>query len=338
MGNVELENRNDSVFQKAEAGKSLATIGSRSREGRISPIDQRSSSGVPSSARLRSQAQLTSSEIRNKAKTLRERAVWDLREGGYRHREIGHVLGITRQRTSQIERDLVLRALASKSSRGHLDAGPTKTLHWPAKRRVRGIAVDDFTRRLDAINERYEQQLRQILSNGYNRQKSSARVKDGESTLFWKVWPLVERYELKPFSFSSLVGDFPSLSEQSHLAQLLSRLRRRGVLKKVGSMRIQGQNLPEIMMTQIPIEQFVAPKIEKLVAKWIRKLEQLKSGYCPNRVDRSIQSIRNDLYQRLLGEGWSESEVERAFNAAFPAKMLNKSLSDESRPNQPSSR
>jgi hypothetical protein len=91
-------------------------------------------------------------------------------------------------------------------------------------------------------------------------------------------------------------------------------------LRKVGTVRIRGQNLPEIMMAQIPIEQFVAPKIEKLVAKWTRKLEQLKSAYCPNRTDRSIQSIRKELMQALMKEGRSQSEIEAVFRSALQRK------------------
>ena len=235
---------------------SESTIRSNSHHGReVIPaaIDQRGAAGIASSVRLGTQPPLTSSEVRNEAKTLRERVVWDLREEGYRHREIANVLGMTKQRASQIERELILRAAASKSNRERLSNSPSKTLRRTGNRRVRGIAVDDFMRRLDAINGGYEKQLHHILRSGYNRQKSHARGKDAESTLFWKVWPLIERYELRPFSFSSLVGDFACLSEQSHLPQLLSRLRRRGLLRKVGTVRIRGQNLPEIMMAQIPI-------------------------------------------------------------------------------------
>jgi len=302
---------------------SESTIRSNSHHGRgIIPagIDQRGAAGIASSMRLGTQPPLTSSEVRNEAKTLREQVVWDLREEGYRHREIANVLGMTKQRASQIERELILRAAASKSNRERLSNSPSKTLRRTGNRRVRGIAVDDFMRRLDAINGGYEQQLHHILRSGYNRQKSHARGKDAESTLFWKVWPLIERYELRPFSFSSLVGDFACLSEQSHLPQLLSRLRRRGLLRKVGTVRIRGQNLPEIMMAQIPIEQFVAPKIEKLVAKWTRKLEQLKSAYCPNRTDRSIQSIRKELVQALMKEGRSQSEIEAVFRSGLQRK------------------
>jgi hypothetical protein len=320
MANRELDHTGDSAFENTNPGRGFATTRAHFRPRRPirAAIDQRGAAGnVRSALRVSGRSELTSSEIRNEAKNLRERVVWDLREDGYRHREIANVLGITKQRASQIECELLLRAAASKSSREQLSSDAAKAFRWKANRRVRGIPLDDFTRRLNAINGCYEQRFRHILSTGYNRQKSCARAKDAESTLFWKVWPLIERYHLKPFSFSTLARDFPSVTEQPHLPQLLSRLRRRGILSKVGSVRIAGQNLPEVVMVQIPIEQFLAPRIDKLVAKWICKLEQLKSAYCPNRTEHSIESIRKELIKMLMQEGRSKSEIEGVFRTAL---------------------
>src|ERR1019366_2108041 len=200
------------------------------------------SAGDRSSVRSRNQTRLTSSEIRGEAKTLREQVVWNLREEGYRYREIAELLRITKQRVSQIERQLILRAIASKSKRDHLLDGNPKAVRWKAKSRVRRITFDDFARHLEALNGYYEPQLQRILNRGYNRQRFCTRAKSPVSTLFWKVWPLIE--------LSRLIGDFPSLAQQPYLPQLLSRLRRRGLLRKVGSVRIEGHNLPEILMAQ----------------------------------------------------------------------------------------
>ncbi len=257
---------------------------------------------------------MTSSEIREEAKTLREQVIWELREQGYRFREIAELLGITKQRASQIARRLILRAKASKRKRHGPVGGHRKAVRWKAKSHVRRVTPDDFSRRLDALNGYYEAQLRRILKGGYNRQRFHIAAESPLSTLFWRVWPLIELYEFKPFSFSKLTVDFPSMAQQPHLTQLLSRLRRKGRLRNVGSVRIEGHNLPEVLMVQIPIEQYLAPKVEKLVVKWSLKLEQLQRTYRPSQPVRSIESLRKYLVQTLMEEGHSAFEIERVFS------------------------
>jgi hypothetical protein len=210
---------------------------------------------------------------------------------------------------------LILRARGAKSKWENSPDGPAEIVRWKVERPVRTVTIDEFERRLDAVNGYYEPQLQRILKRGYNRQKICARVKNPLATLFWKVWPLIETYELARFSYSRLIGDFPSLAEHPHLPQLLSRLRRKGLLRSVGSVRIEGQNLPEVLMAQTPIEQYLAPEIEKLVVKWIGKLEHVKSTYRANRIDCSMQSIRSQLIETLIEEGQSIREIEDVFRA-----------------------
>jgi len=264
--------------------------------------------------RSRNEPRWTSSEVREEAKTLREQVIWELREQGYRFREIAQLLGITKQRASQIERQLILRAMASKRKRPGPVGGRRKGVRWKAKSHVRRVTPDDFSRRLDALNGYYEAQLHRILKRGYNQQRFHIRAESSLSTLFWRVWPLIEMYEFKPFSFSKLTGDFPSMARQPHLTQLLSRLRSKGRLGNVGSVRMEGHNLPEVLMVQIPIEQYVAPKVEKLAVKWSLKLEQLQCTYLPSRQVRSIESLQKYLVRTLMEEGHSAFEIERVFN------------------------
>ncbi len=256
---------------------------------------------------------------------LREQVIWNLREQGYRDREIAEVLGITRQRVSQIERRLIARATAAKSSRNHLADPAPKGLRRHAKVRVHAVTSEDFERRLNALNRYYEPQLLRLLEGGCNRQKSSTR--SALSPLFWKAWPLIEHYQLQPFSFSMLVGDFPVLAGEAHLAQLLSRLRKKGLLRQVGTVRIEGQNLPEVLMAQTPIEDYLAPRIDKLVAIWAYQLRRLNSTFCSdlaaNRLARSTSSIRSHLIQSLLKEGRSVAQIESLFFSDRKRKSSN---------------
>ena len=177
------------------------------------------------------------------------------------------------------------------------------------------MTPDDFAKRLNALNDYYEAQLQHILRRGYNRQRLHIRSGSTFSTLFWRAWPLIESYELKPFSFSKLIRDFPSLAQQLYLAQLLSHLRRRGLLRKVGSVRMEGHNLPEVVMAQTPIEEYTRPKVDKLAVRWSIKLEQFKCTYRPTRPNRSIRSLRKNLVQNLFDEGYSPFEIERVFSS-----------------------
>ncbi len=258
-------------------------------------------------------ARPTPSETGERVESLRDRIVWDLRQQGYRFREIAELMGITKQRVSQIERRLIQRARsAPKKTRG-LAAGPPRAIGKKEESRIRSVTSEEFNRRLDALNRSYENQLNRILARGYNRQRIHTRGHHRASTLFQKVWPLIELYELRPFSFSKLVGDFPSLARQPHLPQLLCRLRTRGQLRKLGSIRIEGHNLPEALIAEAPIEQYAAPCIEKLVVRWSRKLEQLRCSYSATRPAQSIQSLRQSLIQTLLDQGHPAVEIERVF-------------------------
>ena len=326
MANLEFDPGNDYAPQHPEREPDLAAMDSD-----LEPASQRRSTT--------SGPALSESETPAEAPNLREQVIWSLREQGYRDREIAEVMGITRQRVSQIERRLVARAMAAKTSRNHLAVGAPKALRRHAKVRVHAVTSEDFERRLNTVNRYYDQQLQRLLKGGYNRQKSSARAP--MSPLFWKVWPLIEGYQLAPFSFSKLLGDFPALAQEAHLAQLLSRLRKKGLLQAVGSVRVKGQNLPEVLMAQTPIEKFIAPKIQKLVAGWARDLKHLNSTFCPdlpaNRLARSTESIRNHLIKSLFAEGRSAAEIENLFFANRKQKPSNFDRLEHSSPSvQPS--
>ena len=309
MADVGSDNGNEYASRIGKLPRGLAAIDSKPAVSSGRGASERAS------ARSKRQPGLTSLEIGSAAGTLREQVIWNLREEGYRDREIAELLGITKQRVSQIEHQLILRARGAKSKWENSPDGPAEIVRWKVERPVRTVTIDEFERRLDAVNGYYEPQLQRILKRGYNRQKICARAKNPLATLFWKVWPLIETYELERFSYSRLIDDFPSLAEHPHLPQLLSRLRKKGLLRSVGSVRIEGQNPPEVLMAQTPIEQYMAPEIEKLVVKWIGKLEHLKSTYRANRIDCSMQSIRSQLIETLIEEGQSIREIEDVFRA-----------------------
>jgi hypothetical protein len=262
------------------------------------------------------QLRLASSEVRETAKSLRELLLWDLREAGYSFREIGELLGITKQRASQIERKMVARATARSFDRAghHLLKHRRNAICSAYHVRVLRITGQEFESRLDAINRSYTAKFDRILERGYKRKRFADCSGAYETTEFWKLWPLIERYHRKPFCFSKLVSDFPQLANQPHLPQLLSRLRRTALLQKVGLVKVGTHNLPEILMAEAPIEQHVAATIEKLVVSWSRKLQRLQSEYRPIRPTRSIELTRQWLIERLLAEGVSRAEVVRVMD------------------------
>jgi hypothetical protein len=256
MSSAESHLESQNSIQVANHFRNLTVIDSETRRTTFSVRSRRSSrSSTP-------RVELTTAGILRHAKCLREKVIWNLREDGYSDREIADLLGITKQRVSQIERRLILRAETSRTGESRLMGG-AKNLRWKAARPVRKVTDDDFARHLGVLNRYYQAQFQRILTRGYNRQKPRHRTGNPATALFWKVWPSIEVYDHQPFSFSRLLKDFPTLAQQPHLPQLLARLRRKGLLRKVGSIRIDGQNLPEVLMAQTPWEEFVAPSIEK---------------------------------------------------------------------------
>jgi hypothetical protein len=280
--------------------------------------------------RSRGAIRLAPSEVRATAKNLRELLIWDLREEGYTFREIGELFSMTKQRASQIDRKLILRATAhslkgtSAAPRPHLQSIRSTPTIW-----IRTITREEFEDRLARINQDFERQFAKIIERDYKRQRMPAREGAArERTEFRRIWPYVEAYEKRPFSFSNLVADFPQLSGEPYLAQLLSRLRKTGLLQKVGMVTAVGHNHPEVLMVEAPIEQHAAAAIERLTAKWSAQLRRLQMLRRPNRPNRSIEASRQWLTDKLLGEGISLRQIEEAFGTreATPEPMHPRSL------------
>ena len=252
---------------------------------------------------------LRPSEIRQEARSLRELLLWDLREQGYCLREIAGVLGITKQRVSQLETGMIRRAVIAKAKAFDATSNPRKIVWKRNTSYVDLMTYDDFEKRVDALNARYEAQLKRILRRSH-RWQTAGLSEPSRSTLFRKVWPLIERYRDQPFNFSKLVEDFPVLARQPHLRQLLSRLRRQGLLRKVGAVRIESHNLPEVLMARTALEESVATQIEKLTSVWGRKLRELEAGYrfYSSQSDSSRPHSRDPRHQ-----GRSGFEFEKAF-------------------------
>jgi transcriptional regulator with XRE-family HTH domain len=258
---------------------------------------------------------LASAEIRETAMNLRELLLWDLKEEGYTFREIGELFGMSRQRASQIERKMIARAGARalnktpEALRPKVNAICKVPAIW-----IRTITREEFENRLASINRSFHAQFTRVIERGYKRQRLSNPTGAGRNAgEFWRVWPFIEAYQKRPFTFSQLVADFPQLSAEPHLAQSLSRLRRTGLLRKVKTVRVAGHNHPEVMMVEAPVEQHVAATIERLVARWSTRLRHLQVVRRPNRPSRSIELTRRWLIEKLRGEGISPSEIEEVF-------------------------
>ena len=234
---------------------------------------------------------LTPSEIRQEAKSPRERLLWDLRQRGCCLREVAEMLGITRQRVSQIETRMIRRAVLSRSNAGSTKAGLRKIVWKKNASYVHVLTFHEFERRRDALNARYAARLKRILKR-LQRWKKADLLEPTPSSLFRKVWPLVERYGDKPFHFSKLVDDFPVLAREPHLPQLLSRLRRKGLLRRVGTVQLDSHNLPEVLMARTRLEESAATQIDKLATQWALKLRELQFRY---RSVNSDQSLHNQL-------------------------------------------
>jgi transcriptional regulator with XRE-family HTH domain len=256
--------------------------------------------------------------------------LWDLREEGYTFREIGELFGMTKQRVSQIERKMILRATAhalkgaSAALRPQLQSIRNTPTTW-----IRTITREEFEDRLARINEAFERQFIKIIERDYKRQRVPAREGAArERTEFRRIWPYVEAYGKRSFTFSKLVADFPQLSSEPHLAQLLSRLRKTGLLQKVGKVAAVGHNHPEVLMVEAPIERHAAAAIERLTANWSAQLRRLQMLRRPNRPNRSIEASRQWLTDKLLGEGISLREIEEIFGPreATPEPLHLRSL------------
>ena len=241
---------------------------------------------------------LTPSEIRQEARSLRELLLWDLREQGYCLREIAGVLGITRQRVSQLETGMIRRAVIAKSKAFNPILDPGKIVWKRNTSYVKLVTFQEFEKRVDALNARYEAHLKRILKRFYWRQMTWARHQPSPSTLFRKVWPLIERYQEKPFNFSKLIEDFPALAQEPHLSQLLSRLRRQGLLRKVGSVRKASHNLPEVLMARTSWKESAATEIEKLASVWSRKLLELEARYQSIRPNQALRGHIREILHR----------------------------------------
>ena len=279
----------------------------------------------PNASRTRAAIRLAPSEVRATAKSLRELLLWDLREEGYTFREIGELFRMTKQRASQIERRMIVRASSrafsrsSASPRQHFNVRSDAPTIW-----IRSITRDEFEDRLNKINSLYEEQFSRIVERGYRRQRSCKhRSGDQTASEFWRVWPLIEAYGKRPFCYSRLTTDFPQLANEPHLAQYLSRLRRTGLLEKVGTVRIEGYNRPEILMTQAPVEQHVTSAIERLVAKWSKQLRRLEQTRRPRRLRGSLDTTRSHLIDSLLRQGVPLSEIAQTFGSTASGLSSN---------------
>jgi hypothetical protein len=268
-----------------------------------------------STTRTDTSVRLASAEIRETARNLRELLLWDLKEEGYTFGELGELFGMSRQRASQIERKMIRRASARALTKTFQSSWPiAAAISKMSAVWIRPVTREEFDDRLASINKSFQEHFSRIIERGYKRQRLPNRDSGSHTASeFWKVWPYVEAYQKRPFSYSKLIADFPQLTDQPHLAQLLSRLRRTGLLQKVGMVKVAGHNHPEILMAEAPVEQHVAPAIERLVARWSTRLRNLQVLRRPSRPSRSIDLTRRWLIEKLLGEGISAHEVEEVF-------------------------
>ena len=240
----------------------------------------------------------------------------DLRRKGYRLREIGELLGLTKQRICQIERRLIRNAtpVRRKHTKGvGLTSGEAK----PVSIR-RAISVGEYNKRLDELNARYEKQLRHILQGRYRRPRFYSATTRSAPTLFSKAWPCIEQYAFEPFSYTKLISDHSRLAREPMLAQLLCRLRKQRILKKVGIERTAGHNLPEVIMVQTSIEEYVAPIVETLAARWSARLMEFQRTYAPTRPILPIDDLRESLIQHLTSRGMTALEIEDTFARIAP--------------------
>jgi len=264
-------------------------------------------------------------EIRAAARNLRELVLWDLREEGYTFREIGELFGMTKQRASQLERKMIIRAgaRANQGLRGASRQQPKSLFNGP-RNWLRAITKEEFEGQLAKINQLYQQQFIRVVQRSYRRKHLPDRPDSaGSVSEFWRVWPFIETYQRQPFSYSRLISDFPHLSDVPHLAQFLSRLRRTGLLRTVGASKTPGHNLPEVLMAEAPIEQHADAAIERLVSRWSDQLGRLQRTRRPYRPSRSLEVTRLYLIERFLEEGIPRSEIEEVFPSPRTANSVS---------------
>src|ERR1700722_16280661 len=166
---------------------------------------------------------LEASEIRAAARNLRELLLWALREEGYTFREIGELFGMTKQRASQLERKMILRA-GARANQGQRQSSrlQPKSLFNGPRNWLRTITKEEFEGQLAKINHLYQQQFIRIVQRSYRRKHLSDRPDGANSASeFWRVWPFVETYQRQPFSYSRLVRDFSHLRKIPRLAQFV---------------------------------------------------------------------------------------------------------------------
>jgi DNA-binding transcriptional ArsR family regulator len=251
---------------------------------------------------------VTPSEIREEAESLRELLLLDLREQGYRLREIAGVLGLSRQRVNQIETRMIRRAVMAKLYGANRNPG---RIVWKKNAAyVQFVTCYEFERRIEALNAFYEARFKQILRRLHKCQQGKISP-TRRLSLFGKAWPFIERYENEPFHFSKLIADFPVLAHQPHVSQLLSRLRREGLLRRVGSIRVENHNLPEVLMVRPRLEASASEQIEKLASMWARKLQELQARYRDGSI-RPNQSLRNHICAILRNRSRPTFDFEKA--------------------------
>ena len=239
----------------------------------------------------------------SKARKVRDLVLLELKQNGFPLSEIATLLGFSRQRAAQIHRRLVGEGPATweqLSSRG------TSIGSLSRRATIHTVTTSDFAGRLERLNAYFESRVRRVLQHLYKRQLLNVRQNYISTTMFGRVWPLIERYRGKPFTFSQLVADHPELIEEKHLAQFLSRLRRKGVLANAGSLRFSGHNLPEVLMVERPREETCSRFLEALFSHWSRELQRLDARY----KIRDGQSLRRDLLAVIKEFGFSEIDLD----------------------------
>lgn len=239
----------------------------------------------------------------SKAYKVRDLVLLQLRQDGYPLSEIANLLGFSRQRAAQIYRRLVDEASTEWQ---HPTIRTLAVSRSTRRASVHAVTDRDFSRRLERLNNYFEARVRRVLKHLHKRQLLNVRRRYISTTMFWRVWPLIEAYEGKPFSFSQLVADHPELLQEKHLAQFLSRLRRKGLLAKAGLLRFSGHNLPEVLMVERPQEQTCSRFLEPLFSRWSRELRRIDARF---RV-RNSQSLRQDLLNAIAEFGFSENDLD----------------------------
>ena len=207
---------------------------------------------------------------------VRDLVLLELRRSGYPLSQIASLLGFSRQRAAQIYRRLVHEASVNEEpsiAQGRATGGSSE------RASIHTVSTDDFSERLDRLNQHFESRVQRVLKHLYKRQLLNVRRNYISTTMFSRVWPYIERYQGKPFTFSQLVADHAELIEEKHLPQFLSRLRRNGVLANAGCLRFPGHNLPEVVMVERPRKETCSRFLEPLFVRWSHELRRLETRY-----------------------------------------------------------